>query len=153
LSLTSALRLVRDVEQPTAHEPRRLVAEGQWDGLVRRGPEARLFHQARLGVEWHDVCEFTLEEMPPIDRDVGNWYTSTHPGSHFRDRLIVARATPAGHINLVNRELTRRGREGIIERRELQTPDELLAVLAADFDVHFPPGTRFSCPGLDWPES
>ena len=26
-------------------------------------------HQARLGDDWHDVCEFTLEEMPLIDRD------------------------------------------------------------------------------------
>lgn len=150
LSLTLAIRLALDVEQPTAHEPRRLIAEGRWDGLERRGPEAKLYHQVRLGDAWHDVCELTLEEMPEIDRVVGNWYTSTHPRSHFRDRLIVARATPEGRLTLVDRELTRRGRDGVGHARTLATPDELLATLADDFGLRFPAGTQFASPGLAW---
>lgn len=151
LSLTSAIRLALDVEQPTAHEPRRLIAEGRWDGLERRGPEARLFHQARLGDAWHDICELTLEEMPEIDRVVGNWYTSAHPRSHFKDRLIVARATPEGRLTLADRELTRRGRDGVGRTTTIASPDELLAVLADVFGLRFPPGTRFPSPGLAWP--
>jgi N-hydroxyarylamine O-acetyltransferase len=94
-SLTSSLRLTLDVEQATAHEPRRLVADGRWDGLERRGTEARLFHQIKLGEAWRDVCEFTLEEMPEIDRIVGNWYTSQHPA------LALPRSTDrgAGHAD------------------------------------------------------
>ena len=84
LSLTAPIRLNTSDEQPTPHEPRRLVREG---GV--------LYHQARLGQEWHDVLEFTLEQMPPIDREVANWFTSTHPQSHFRDRLMVAPAPMA----------------------------------------------------------
>src|SRR4051812_23361755 len=68
LSLTSPIRLMVEGEQATRHEPRRIVREG-----------ARLFHQVRFGTDWHDVCEFTLEEMPPIDRTVANWFTSAHP--------------------------------------------------------------------------
>ena len=68
MSLTAALRLEADIEQATPHEPRRLLREG-----------GRWFHQVRLGDAWHDVCEFTLEEMPAIDRELGNWYTSAHP--------------------------------------------------------------------------
>jgi N-hydroxyarylamine O-acetyltransferase len=141
LSLTSAIRLVEEVEQPTPHEPRRLVREG-----------GRLFHQARLGAEWTDVYEFTLEEMPPIDREVANWFTSAHPQSHFRNRLVVARAAPAGgRLSILNDEFTIRGADGRGEKRALASADELLAVLAEHFGLHFAAGTRFGPPGSPWP--
>lgn len=152
-SLTSALRLEPDVSQSTPHEPRRLVREGDWSGLERRAPEARLFHQAHFAGAWHDICEFTLEEMPEIDRVVANWYTSAHPGSHFRSRLMVARALPQGRVTLVNRELTLRRLDGsIAESSVLSSPEALLGALARHFELHFAEGTRFSCPGLQWPE-
>ena len=147
-SLTGALRLALDVEQATPHEPRRLIAEGTWDGLTRRSPDARLFHQVRHGDTWADVCEFTLEEMPEIDRVVGNWYTSAHPRSHFKDRLIAARATPTGRLTLVDRELTHRGHDGVATVTPIASHDELLAVLAREFALRFPAGTRFASPGL-----
>lgn len=141
MSLTSALRLAETGPQTTPHEPRRLLRE---NGII--------YHQVQFGEEWHDVCEFTLEEMPPIDRVVANWYTSTHPGSHFKDRLIVARALPNGaRVGLVNRELTVRQRDGHAERQVLASPDALLAALSEHFGVHFAPGTRFACATLDWP--
>jgi RNA polymerase sigma factor (sigma-70 family) len=69
MSLTSALRLELDTEQATAHEPRRLVAEGSWDGLARRSPDGKLYHQVRLGAEWHDICELTLEDADDLVQD------------------------------------------------------------------------------------
>lgn len=81
LSPTAPVRLdLLDAEQPAPHEPRRIVREpGE--------PSPRYFHQARLGDAWADVYEFTLEEMPAIDREVGNWWTSTSPQSKFRQNL------------------------------------------------------------------
>jgi N-hydroxyarylamine O-acetyltransferase len=141
MSMTAALRLDTAEPQPTPHETRRLVRDG---GL--------LYHQARLGDDWHDIYETTLEEMPPIDREVANWFTSTHPASSFKSRLTVARALPDGRrLVLANRELAVRERDGRAERRVLATPDELLAVLADQFGLTFAPGTRFPCEGLDWP--
>lgn len=142
LSLTSAVRLdLGGAELPTPHEPRRLVRE-----------DGRCFQQVRLGETWHDLYEFTLEEMPPIDRELANWFTSTHPQSHFKNRLIAARAAPEGvRRSLLNREFTVRRGEQILERRELGSPEELLAVLAEHFGLHFPSGTRFGGPGADWP--
>ncbi len=141
MSLTSALRLAETGPQATPHETRRLLREG---GLI--------YHQVQLGDEWHDVCEFTLEEMPPIDRVVANWYTSAHPGSHFKNRLLVARALPdGGRVGLLNRDLSVRQRDGHSEHRVLTTPDELLTALAEHFGLHFPAGTRFTCEALDWP--
>jgi N-hydroxyarylamine O-acetyltransferase len=140
LSPTCSLRLDSSEVQETPHEPRRIIFEdGRW------------FHQARLRDEWVDVCEFTREEMPPIDRIVGNWYTSAHPESHFRNRLVVARALPdGGRVSLLNRELTVRSRGGTARTTAIDDPDALLAVLAEQFGLAFPAGTRFRCAALDW---
>ena len=140
MSLTSAVRLDTAEEQATPHESRRIVREGP-----------RLFHQVRLGDDWHDVSEFTLEEMPPIDRELANWFTSTHPQSHFRSRLLVARAGPDGQrFTLLNRELTHRLRGGASSVRLIESPAELLEVLASRFGLDFPQGTEFTCAALDW---
>jgi N-hydroxyarylamine O-acetyltransferase len=140
-SLTRAIRLEPDVEQVTPHDTRRIVREGNhW------------FHQIKLGAEWTDLCEFTLEEMPPIDRELANWYTSAHAQSKFRSRLVAARARPDGtRISVLNGELTLRRRDGGSETRPIASPDELLAVLAENFGLHFPAGTRFGPPGSPWP--
>ena len=141
LAPTCALRLDTTDVQPTPHEPRRIVREG-----------ALYFHQVKLGEVWSDVCEFTLEEMPAIDREVANWFTSAHPKSHFLNRLLVARALDdGGRATLLNRELTLRKRGGECVTRTISTPSELLEVLSTHFSLSFPPGTLFKCSGLDWP--
>ena len=150
-SLTGALRLELDTPQTTPHELRRIVSEGAWSGLEQRAPEGRLFHQAHFAGAWHDLCDFTLEPMPEIDRVIGNWYTSAHPESHFKNRLMVARATADGRVTLSNRELGLRSNDGRYESRLLQSPEQLLSVLNQYFDLSFPADTRFACSGLDWP--
>ena len=140
LSLTAPLRLTAG-EQATPHEPRRIVRE-----------DNRLFHQACLGDAWQDVCEFTLEEMPVIDREVANWFTSAHPQSHFKNRLVVARAAADGQrISLLNNELTVRERGGSASTRRIGSAQELLEVLASYFELQFPLETRFGPVGSPWP--
>jgi N-hydroxyarylamine O-acetyltransferase len=131
LSLTSAIRLDESgAGQQTPHEPRRIVREA-----------GRLFHQVLLGTEWNDVCEFTLEEMPLIDREVANWFTSAHPQSYFRNNLITAKAGPDGsRLTLLNNEFTIRQRGGKSETRPLATTSELLDVLGEYFGLHLPGG-------------
>ncbi len=143
LSLTGAIRIGEAAEQATPHETRRLVRE-QEGGLW--------FHQARLGDGWSDVYEFTGEAMPPIDREVASWFTSAHPGSHFRSRLIVARATPdGGRLTLLNSELKVRGPDGRAVARPIGSPGALLEVLRREFGLYFPDETRFGQPGSPWP--
>jgi N-hydroxyarylamine O-acetyltransferase len=141
LSLTRAIRFDVEDQQPTLHEPRRIIrVDGRW------------FHQARLGDTWSDVYEFTGEEMPAIDRELANWFTSTHPQSHFLGRLIVARAATAGRrITLQNGELKVRERDGRATVQTVVSPEELLVALAERFGLHFPPETRFGPPGSPWP--
>jgi N-hydroxyarylamine O-acetyltransferase len=143
LSPTASLRLVPDEVQDTPHEPRRLIFE---DGLW--------FHQVRLGDTWSDVCEFTGEWMPVIDRELGNWFTSAHPASHFKNRLMAALAGPDGQrITVLNREFSVRGRSGAAVATPVDSPEALLALLAGRFGLAFEPGTRFQCEALDWPAS
>ena len=151
LSPTAPLRLDSELEQSTPHEPRRLIRHGAWASGDRRDPSARVFHQVKLGSEWQDVCEFTLEVMPEIDREVANWFTSAHPLSHFKNRLMAARAVPGGRVTILNREFTRReSASGQGVTRVLRDQDELLAVLASEFGIELPAGTRFDCPWIDW---
>jgi N-hydroxyarylamine O-acetyltransferase len=147
LSLTAPLRISPDVAQQTPHETRRLVRED-----AREGP--RWFHQVLLGEVWADVCEFTGEEMPGIDREVASWFTSAHPASHFRNRLVVARAAPDGRrITLLNRELKLRDRDGHAETCPIESAPALLATLAEHFGLHFPADTRFGAgaTAVAWP--
>jgi len=141
VSLTSAIRFQPDLEQSTAHERRRIVREG---GLY--------FHQVQLGEEWHDAYEFTGEEMPAIDREIANWWTSTNLNSKFRQNMMVARAGLDGtRFTLNNREFTHRRGSEILAQRNVETPDALLDLLASTFGLVFPDGTRFGPPGSPWP--
>ena len=113
---------------------------------------ARLFHQVRFGADWHDVCEFTLEEMPVIDRELANWYTSAHPESHFKNRLIVARSAAEGRrLTILNDEFSVRDRHGVATTRPLRSASELLEVLETEFGLGFPVGTRFGEGETPWP--
>lgn len=141
LSPTAPIRLdLLDAEQPTPHEPRRIVRE-------EREPSPRYYHQARLGDVWSDVYELTLEEMPAVDREVGNWWTSTSPQSKFRQNLMVALARRDGtRVSVLNREFTHRRGAEVLERFELADAEELAAVLAERFGLQLPAGTALSFP-------
>ncbi len=145
LSPTASLRLDVEDEQPTPHEPRRLLREGRWSGQLR-DPAARILHQARLGESWVDVAELTLEEMPEIDREVGNWFTSTSPASRFRRQLMVARATDEGRLTIADDVLTRRGRDGVAHETKLGSEEQLRAALAEHFGIELEAGTRLPMP-------
>ena len=95
--------------------------------------------------EWSDLYAFTLEPQHPVDFEVANHYTSTHPRSTFVNSLTAQRLWPERRVILRNRDLTvREGR--ITETTTIRNPEHLLEVLERHFDLAFPPGTRFSQP-------
>ena len=96
----------------------------------------RYYQQVRHGETWQDANEFTLEEMPLIDRVVANWYTSTHPQSHFKSQVIAARALDNGQrITLLNYDFTLRERSGESHKKALQSHQEIVEVLMHDFGL------------------
>jgi len=92
---------------------------------------------------WTDLYSFTLDPCLPVDFEPANHYTATHPDSSFVRTLTAQLPTPEVRYRLRNRELVL-DRGASVTRRVLADDDELLAVLAETFGLHFPAGTRFA---------
>jgi N-hydroxyarylamine O-acetyltransferase len=150
MSLYHPLALVFDQAQDCSLEPRRLVRRS----LVPSpgGDEVGLIvQQAKAGAEWSDVYQFTMEPASAADCEMGNWFTSAHPQSRFVQNLFASRTDDTHRCTLLNRELTLRHSDGRVEKRMIESPEELLSVLSSHFLLQFPPGTRFGSPGAIWP--
>lgn len=91
---------------------------------------------------WLDLYSFTLEPQYPVDYEVSNHYTSTHPNSAFRKMILVQRPGADCRLVLQNRHLMEQRPEGTSET-ELADDEALLEVLSTRFGLHFPAGTRF----------
>lgn len=140
LSPTAALQWVFDQEQPTPHETRRIVRDGNL-----------YYHQALLGGEWQDVYALTLEAMPRIDREVANWYTSTHVQSRFRNILMVSRAAPnAERLTILNDQFSIRDAHGEAQKRPIESKRQLLEILAEHFGVILEADVPIALPDAAW---
>ena len=127
LTLTGALELVQNIEQATPHELFRLVpVDDHW----------RM--QAKLGDSWRTLYRFDLLRQHPIDYKVMNYFTATHPTSHFVHDLVAARPTPVGRYALRNREFSFRGIDGTVESRVLADVNDIRAVLQNEFQIKLP---------------
>ena len=105
---TAPLRLGSSEPQPTTHETFR---------FAQAGGELQL--EALLGGRWASVYRLLGSPQLDVDYELANWYTATHPQSHFRHRLIVTRTTPEARHVLLGGRLTVRTRHGEAERRQL----------------------------------
>lgn len=139
MSLTAPLELDNEGEQPTPHEPRR---------LIRRN--GRYMQQSLVAGTWCDVYEFSTADFCSADIQVANWYTSTHPESRFKLNLSAARAADGVRYTLLNREFTARYVDGRAEKREIGSHAELVETLSRIFGLNFPAETRFNAPNLIW---
>ncbi|MGH7061024.1 MAG: arylamine N-acetyltransferase family protein [Stellaceae bacterium] len=127
LTPTAPLALAAGPEQATPHETFRLVAaDGEFD------------LEARLGGNWASLYRFSLQPQMPVDYEVANWFTSTHPQSLFVNHLIASRAAPGRRHALFNNRYTVRGHDGGSERKLLPNAATLRSVLDCDFGIALP---------------
>ena len=133
LTLTAPIRLVADIVQDTPHGPYR---------LLRNGEEFCL--QTRAKNEWRDLYTFDLVLQHLQDYEVFNWYTSTHPTSTFVNDLIAARPVESGRHTLLNLQYSFYRLDGGIEKRLLNSIDEIKEVLENEFRI-----STSDIPGLD----
>ena len=146
LTPTGPIRMDTAEPQATPHEPRRIVPA---DGAHVGNGMATWFHQALLGDQWQDVCEFTGERMPAIDRQVSNWWTSTNPQSKFRLNIMAAIASHDGTRHAIaTREYTHRRGAEILEREVIGSRERLLVVLTERFGLVMPGESVFGIEGL-----
>lgn len=123
-------------------------------GLTLHEPSAahRLRHdgglwvlEADVGAGWADLYAFTLERQFMVDMEMANHYVSTHPDSIFRRILTVQRLRRDRRASLRGTTLEIRV-NGRSECMEVGADDALLALLADEFGLAFPSGTRFTSP-------
>jgi N-hydroxyarylamine O-acetyltransferase len=116
-----------------------------WTYQVKQ--EGRLFILQTWKLDgWFDLYAFVPEHREPIDFEVANWFTSTHPQSRFVQTLTVQLPTPeARHIVRNNQYIIDRG-EGREETRQIQSRQELMILLDERFGLKFPMETVFRNP-------
>ncbi len=121
---TSPLRFEIGGSQQTTHEPYRLEDRG--DGLVL---------QAHVRDDWRALYEFAPQTRPQIDLELGSWYVSTHPASHFVTGLMAVLVTDDARWNLTGRTLTIHRADGS-EKIHLDDAAAVVDVLADRFGIN-----------------
>jgi len=97
--------------------------------------------QSRRGEAWEDLYAFQPEARFPIDFEMANHFTSTHPESRFLKTLTAQLLGPEVRRILRNRAYTEiRGTE--VSGREL-APAEVIPVLRETFGLDVPEGATF----------
>jgi N-hydroxyarylamine O-acetyltransferase len=97
--------------------------------------------QSRHADEWIDMYAFTLEPQFPIDYEVANHYTSTHPESRFVKGLTVQLPTPSARRALRSREFSiDTGTE--TTTRIVSDANEIRQLLETAFGLPAPPDLR-----------
>lgn len=122
-TLSSPIRLELDTVQQTRHEPYRIREHG--DGLVL---------ETEIRGAWEPLYLFSTKPFPMIDRQVGSWYVSTFPESHFVTGLTVALVTDDARWNLRGRNLAIH-RSGESERIRFDTAAQVVEALTERFSI------------------
>lgn len=99
--MTAPLRLEPDTAQPSDHDTYRLTATA--GGLMQ---------EVEREAGWVPAYDLSLTPCVERDYEMANWFTSTHPTSHFRANLLVARTTPQARYGLLHNRLTVRPLDG-----------------------------------------
>lgn len=143
--LLEPLPLVADVELHDAPRRHRLVRAPHDGPLPLWRLQAHLPGAAADGASgggWEDQYAFTVEPFLAPDYEVINWHVATNPRSPFSRGVHAQRTTGDAHISLTGLRVTETAADGTRRERELADADEVLRVLAEDFGIRLPEGTR-----------
>jgi arylamine N-acetyltransferase len=121
---TSPIPLKPGAVQQITLEPYRLQEDGD-----------TLLLQAQIRGEWQSLYQFATRTVPPIDLEVGSWYTSTHPSSHFVTGLTASLVIADGRCNLSGRNLAIH-RGGATEKIHLDDASAVVDLLIDCFGIN-----------------
>jgi N-hydroxyarylamine O-acetyltransferase len=120
--LTGPLDLFSDAVQQTPNGAFRIEAVAPEMGGER-------LVLANLSGAWAPLYQVALGPWEDVDYEPGNYFTYTHPSSHFTWSMTVGRTTPTARYALKNNRFTPRDLTGaVVEQRDLSV-DELEATL------------------------
>jgi N-hydroxyarylamine O-acetyltransferase len=120
--LTAPLRLFSDEVQDTPHGKFRIL-DTHTGGVAERRV------QADLSGRWATLYQVSQGGWAEVDYEQANFFTYTHPSSHFTWSMTVGRTTATARYALKNNRFTHRDLTGaVVEQRDLSV-DELEATL------------------------
>jgi len=121
---------------PPKHPTHRLAREGaNW-----------VLHAARDGIDipaW--ISSFEVEN--PIDFEVANHFTATHPASLFKNSILASAVTPDGRVSIMNRDVTHLSGSQVA-KFELPDRRALRALLARHFGFDLPELEQLRVPSI-----
>lgn len=124
LTLTAPLELEPGREQRAGDTVFRLLESG---GLYEL--------QAGMDGRWNPLYRFDMQPQLPADLEMMNHFVNTHPGSHFRTKLIAARVVSDGRYALADNRFTHYRSDGSREQRSAGSVAELHDLLAGAFGI------------------
>jgi N-hydroxyarylamine O-acetyltransferase len=129
-------------EGPSAPVPRSgdVTTQEGFDFRLTREGDAWVL-QARAVDAWLDQYAFVDGDVHPVDVEVSNWFTSTHPSSPFV-RTLTAQRTARGARHVLRYPVYTILHDGYTVTREIARP-ELAALLRDVFLIEIAPDTRF----------
>ncbi len=114
----------------------------QFHNAYRVVPEGGLsVLQSRHDGVWEDLYAFTPEARLPVDFEVANHYTATHPDSRFV-KVLTAQLPGSEVRRILRNRAYAEVRGEAVEGREL-APEEVIPVLREIFGLDVPDGARF----------
>lgn len=85
--------------------------------------------------QWLPVYRFIPEYVEPIDLDISNWYLSTHPDSHFKNRLILSKVDENARYTYTDHVLNIRSDDGEKESIRIENDVQLYEILINTFGL------------------
>ena len=125
-----------------------LPADRPTHRMAREG-DYWVLHATRDGAEI-PAWVSSLEAENPIDFEVANHFTATHPGSLFVNWIMASAVKLDGRVNVMNRDVTHL-RGGEVTTAQLPDRTALRALLAEHFGFDLPEVETLRVPGIpDW---
>ena len=115
--------------------------QGAWSYRVHTEDDVFVL-QSKDADAWVDLYAFTRERQFPVDYELGNHFTSTHPHSPFVQNVIAQKNGLHSRLTLRNCDLTE-VKPGEETTQTLSDERAIIKVLAEQFGLHFAPETRF----------
>ena len=109
---------------------------------TQEGMKYRLIDGGRFGTMiqyredevWKNWYSFDMEHVWPVDVEMGNYFTSTHPEVYFTQARIAVRTIPFGKITLMD-FLLREYVDGDVKETILDPGPSYLEALATNFGI------------------
>lgn len=125
--------------EPLPLEPGRVAEQYRWRYRIVADGDALVLQLEEAGT-WSDLYAFGMQPQLPVDWEVANHYTATHPDSRFVHTLTAQLPGPQLRLRLHGRELLEDRGDGSQRLHGLDDAAALARALEQRFGVRPPAG-------------